>query len=82
MPKTTDRDFFVTARKVVEQAIGEQLNGTPLEDRKGSKNLAAVRAGSLGGKKGGKARAEKLTAAERSKIASKAARTRWSLKKT
>lgn len=33
--------------------------------------------GRLGGLKGGKARAEKLTAKRRSEIAKKAARTRW-----
>ena len=33
-----------------------------------------------GGRKGGKARAEKLTAAERSRIASNAANTRWGKK--
>jgi hypothetical protein len=33
--------------------------------------------GRVGGKKGGRARAKKLTAAERSEIARKAARARW-----
>ncbi len=33
--------------------------------------------GQAGGKKGGKARAEKLSASKRSEIAKKAARTRW-----
>jgi hypothetical protein len=42
------------------------------------KNPAAVELGRLGGKKGGKARAAKLTAEERSRIARKAAETRWS----
>lgn len=39
----------------------------------GGKNAAAVALGSLGGK----ARAARMTAAKRSEIASKAARTRW-----
>jgi hypothetical protein len=38
---------------------------------------AAVALGRLGGLKGGKARAEKLTPKERSKIARKAAHVRW-----
>lgn len=42
-----------------------------------AKNPHAVALGKLGGPKGGRARAEKLTPEERSKIASKAARTRW-----
>ena len=41
------------------------------------KNPHAVELGRLGGKKGGKARAAKLTAEERSEIARKAARARW-----
>jgi hypothetical protein len=37
----------------------------------------AVALGRLGGQKGGKARAEKLTAEQRSEIAKKAAQARW-----
>ena len=44
-----DHDFFVNARRVVEQAIGEHMDGSPLKN-KGSKV-----AGSKGGKKGGTA---------------------------
>jgi len=45
------------------------------------KNPAAVALGHLGGLKGGKARAEKLSAERRSEIASKAAQTRWEIQK-
>lgn len=41
------------------------------------KNTAAVALGRLGGLKGGKARAEALSAKERSKIAKAAAKKRW-----
>jgi hypothetical protein len=41
------------------------------------KNPAAVALGRLGGLKGGKARAEKLTAAQRKESAQKAAMARW-----
>lgn len=41
------------------------------------KNPAAVALGRLGGLKGGKARAEKLSAQERQDIARKAAEVRW-----
>lgn len=41
------------------------------------KNPAAVELGRLGGKKGGPARARKLTAKRRREIAKKAALTRW-----
>ena len=46
------------------------------------KNPAAVALGKLGGKKGGRARAAKLTPEERSAIAKKAAETRWKKKKS
>jgi hypothetical protein len=42
------------------------------------KNPAAVELGRLGGRVGGKARAEKLTSEQRREIAQKAAKTRWS----
>ncbi len=79
MPRRSskDRDFFVTARRVVEQAIGEQMDGSPLPDPNAGKNPAAVALGKLGGAKGGKARAEKLSPAKRKAIAKKAAQTRW-----
>jgi hypothetical protein len=44
------------------------------------KNPAAVALGRLGGLKGGKARAESLTAEERKAIAKKAAEKRWQTK--
>lgn len=44
---------------------------------KTKKNAAAVALGRLGGLKGGKARARKLTAAQRKRSARKAARARW-----
>jgi len=42
-----------------------------------AKNPAAVALGRLGGLKGGNARAAKLSAAERSEIAQRAAKQRW-----
>ena len=44
------------------------------------KNPAAVALGRLGGKKGGPARAKKLTKERRSEIAKKAAKARWQQK--
>jgi hypothetical protein len=44
------------------------------------KNPAAVALGRLGGMKGGRARAASLTPEQRSEIARKAAKTRWSSK--
>jgi hypothetical protein len=45
-----------------------------------TKNAAAVALGRLGGLKGGKARAEKLTAEQRRESARRAAVARWSKK--
>lgn len=45
------------------------------------KNKAAQELGRLGGLKGGKARAEKLTKEQRSEIARKAANARWAKKR-
>ena len=72
-----ERDFTIVARRIVEKAIGEHLDGSPLENPDAGKNPAAVALGKLGGRKGGKARAQKLTAKERSRIAKKAAKARW-----
>jgi hypothetical protein len=46
-----------------------------------TKNPAAVELGRLGGLKGGKARAAKLSARRRHQIAKKAAKARWSKEK-
>jgi hypothetical protein len=72
-----DHDFATLARSVVEQAIGEKLDGSPLPDPHAGKNPHAVALGKLGGRKGGKARAAKLSPAKRKAIARKAASVRW-----
>jgi hypothetical protein len=76
MPKRTSKkkdkeeDVNILAKSIVDKATEE-----PPE-----KNPAAVALGRLGGLKGGKARAEKLTAKERKEIAKKAAQARWKKK--
>ena len=74
-----EHDFAVTAFRIVEQAVGEHMDGTPLDDPSAGKNPAAVAMGRLGGTKGGKARAAKLSPAKRKAIAKKAAAARWKL---
>jgi ribosomal protein S6E (S10) len=76
--KPKDHDFATNARRIVEQAIGEKLDGSPLDDPNAGKNPAAVALGRLGGKKGGKARAAALSPHKRKAIAKKAAMARWS----
>ncbi len=58
---------------IVDRATNEEVH--PIEIS--TKNQAAVELGRLGGLKGGKARAEKLTAKRRKEIALLAARVRW-----
>jgi hypothetical protein len=70
------RDANTVAYSVVQQAIGAQ----PKPEAPKEKNPAAVSLGRLGGLKGGKARAEKLSANRRRAIAQKAAEVRWSTK--
>jgi hypothetical protein len=79
MPRRSskDHDFTTVAKRVVEQAIGEQWDGTPLLDKDAGKNPAAVALGKLGGAKGGAARAAALSPRKRSLIAKKAAAARW-----
>ena len=76
-----EHDFVTVARSVVEKSIGEKLTGEPL-DKELEKNPHAVALGQLGGQRGGKARAAKLSARRRSEIAQKAAKARWSRKTT
>jgi hypothetical protein len=66
------KDRNETALRIVDEAIGEMI---PEQGRE--KNPHAVALGSAGGKVGGRARALKLTAEERSAIARKAAMSRW-----
>jgi hypothetical protein len=66
------------ARSVVEDLIGEQWNGTLLEQpRERPKNMAAVALSKLGASKGGIARAASLSPRRRKMIAKKAADARW-----
>jgi hypothetical protein len=68
--KKTQSDPSEIARHVLDTVV-------PDAEPPKEKNPAAVALGRLGGLKGGKARAEKLTAEQRKAIATKAASTRW-----
>jgi hypothetical protein len=78
------RDTNVRAASTVARATHQE----PEEDEEEAiqvpeptpeeRHAAAVALGRLGGKKGGKARAAKLTPEQRSESARKAARARWS----
>ncbi|HET8669220.1 MAG TPA: hypothetical protein VFM05_00945 [Candidatus Saccharimonadales bacterium] len=61
----------------VVEAVDDKV--APVNARK---NPAAVALGRLGGLKGGKARAEKLTPKQRIAIAKQAARARWGIRES
>ncbi|SDY40104.1 histone H1 [Nitrosomonas sp. Nm33] len=73
-PKNLDLNQL--AKRIVDEAIGEE----PVTPVPKEKNKAAVELGRLGGRKGGKARAENLTSEQRSEIAKKAINKRWESK--
>ena len=74
MPTRSSKlDLNQLAKRILDEATGE-AEKTPAPP---VKNAAAVALGKLGGKKGGAARAAKLTAEQRSEIAKKAAASRW-----
>jgi len=71
LPKKMDLNQL--AKRIVDEATGE-IQPEEIDEKK----KAAIESGRLGGLKGGKARAEKLTPEERSEIAKNAAQKRWS----
>lgn len=77
MPKRSSKgrlDLNQLAKSIVDQATGEETK----EPEQSDKNPAAVALGRLGGLKGGMARSSKLSADERKRIATHAAKSRWS----
>jgi hypothetical protein len=87
MPKRSSKstDPIKSAKRVLDEIIAKHdPESITLEKVKAAeasgKNLAAVALGRLGGLKGGKARARKLSAKTRRAIAMKAASARWSKK--
>lgn len=80
MPKRSSnpRDLNALAARIVDKATGDGADEPdPKPDPGPEKDPAAVSLGRRGGLKGGKARAKKLSAKERSEIARKAAAMRW-----
>ena len=77
--RSSTGDVAQNALRVIEQATGAELKPVlkTLSFPPRKKNPAAVALGKLGGMKGGRARAAKLTAQERKEIAQRAAKARW-----
>jgi hypothetical protein len=70
------RDPAQLAKLMIDIASGEVEDRKPTPEEEG-KDPAAVALGRRGGLKGGKARAAKLTAEQRTAIAKSAAKARW-----
>lgn len=76
--KKPSTDVNVNAFQILQAVTGEPATDPPKKKpAETEKNPAAVALGRLGGLKGGKARAEKLSTKKRSEIAKKAAKVRW-----
>jgi hypothetical protein len=81
--KKTPTDINILAKSIVTRVTHEELLPETVTEQLPivkEKNPAAVALGRLGGLKGGRARAEKLSAKRRKKIAQKAAKARWDKK--
>jgi hypothetical protein len=74
--KQAQEDINQTAARMVRHVVQATEGEPDLSDEDTRKKLAQA-LGRLGGLKGGKARAAKLTDAQRRESASKAARARW-----
>ncbi|MEX0999299.1 MAG: hypothetical protein WD000_04995 [Thermodesulfobacteriota bacterium] len=74
--RKNDNDINLIAKRIVSETT-EESTDKETSAKKPEKNPAAVALGRLGGLKGGKARAKKLSAKKRKEIAKKAAEARW-----
>lgn len=70
--KKRPRDPAQLAKLIVDIATGEVEDRPPTPEEQGKDPAAAAM-----GRKGGKARAEKMTAVQRKDMAKKAAKARW-----
>ena len=76
--KRQDHNVSAAAFRIGQEATGDTDDTTSeVMPQATGKNPNAVALGRLGGKKGGKARAAKLTPERRQEIARNAARARW-----
>ena len=75
MPKRSSKRESKDVNEIAFRVVSETTGTDTPEPHE--KNPAAVALGRLGGKVGGKARAEKLTPERRKEIAQEAAKARW-----
>ena len=91
MPKRSSKEMNELASSIVRQAAGDQTSEERIQTElaklrsrlteEETRRLAGVILGFEGGKRGGKARAEKLSKKKRKEIARKAAQARWGSQK-
>lgn len=79
MPKRSSKQPTRDLNELAARIVGAATSDAPQADAPAppEKNLHAAALGRLGGKKGGPARAAKLTAEQRREIARQAAAARW-----
>jgi hypothetical protein len=75
-PPKRPRDLNQWAKRMVDIATGAVDDRMPTPEEQG-KDPAAVARGRLGGAKGGRARAQRLSPEERRAAAQKAVKARW-----
>jgi hypothetical protein len=71
-PRKRPRDFSQAAKLVIDVATGQREDRPPTPEERGKDPAAAAL-----GRKGGAARAAKMTPERRAEIAAKAASSRW-----
>lgn len=82
MPKRSSKRQETDPNRIAFLTVQKATGSGPPESSTSAKNPHAVALGKLGGPKGGKARAAKLSPSTRSEIAKKAALTRWRRRNT
>ncbi len=75
-PPKLREDAAETAYRVFQEAVGKRPKTLP-PGKRTERNPEAVKRGRKGGKRGGVARAARLSAKRRSLISKRAARERW-----
>ena len=77
LPRDANQRAFEIVRLSTEEADEPKVEETPAEDTRSEVSKYLSKIGKVGGLKGGKARAKKLTPEQRRDIAKKAASSRW-----
>lgn len=77
MPKRTSNNRPRDINRLAASIVQEAIDALSVLESPHEKNPAAVALGRMGGLKGGRVRADRLSPKKRSQIARKAAKARW-----